>query len=80
MALRVGGVSAFSLRMVTAWVFLSAFSLIPFGQQWLQFSHDPMPLARRLVVPARPAGTEGWSEEQLRELVTRDGMIGCAAA
>ena len=31
---------------------------------------------RYLVVPMRPAGTEGWSEEQLAELVTRDFMIG----
>jgi len=31
---------------------------------------------RYLVVPMRPAGTEGWSEEQLRALVTRDSMIG----
>ena len=27
---------------------------------------------RFLVVPMRPAGTEGWSEERLAELVTRD--------
>jgi nitrile hydratase len=31
---------------------------------------------RYLVIPRRPAGTEGWSEEQLAELVTRDSMIG----
>ncbi len=31
---------------------------------------------RYLVIPQRPAGTEGWSEEQLAELVTRDSMIG----
>ncbi len=31
---------------------------------------------RYLVVPMRPAGTEGWSEEKLAELVTRDSMIG----
>lgn len=31
---------------------------------------------RYLVLPMRPAGTEGWSEEQLVELVTRDSMIG----
>jgi nitrile hydratase len=24
----------------------------------------------------RPPGTEGWSEEQLAELVTRDSMVG----
>jgi nitrile hydratase len=31
---------------------------------------------RYIVVPQRPAGTEGWSEDQLAELVTRDAMIG----
>ncbi|WP_027349524.1 nitrile hydratase subunit alpha [Halotalea alkalilenta] len=31
---------------------------------------------RYLVLPERPAGTDGWSEEQLAELVTRDSMIG----
>ena len=31
---------------------------------------------RYLVVPMRPEGTDGWSEEQLADLVTRDSMIG----
>ena len=31
---------------------------------------------RYMVLPVRPAGTEGWTEEQLAELVTRDSMIG----
>ena len=31
---------------------------------------------RYLVIPQRPADTEGWTEEQLAELVTRDSMIG----
>ena len=31
---------------------------------------------RYLVLPERPPGTEGWSEEQLAEIVTRDAMIG----
>jgi nitrile hydratase len=31
---------------------------------------------RFLVLPMRPAGTEGWSEAQLAEIVTRDSMIG----
>ncbi len=35
---------------------------------------------RFLVLPMRPAGTEGWSEEQLAELVTRDSMIGTGLA
>jgi nitrile hydratase len=35
---------------------------------------------RYLVIPMRPAGTEGWSEQQLAELVTRDSMIGTGLA
>ena len=31
---------------------------------------------RYLVVPMRPGGTDGWPEEQLARLVTRDSMIG----
>ena len=33
---------------------------------------------RYLVIPERPAGTEGLEEEALAALVTRDGMIGTA--
>jgi nitrile hydratase subunit alpha len=35
---------------------------------------------RFLVVPMRPAGTDGWSEEALAKLVTRDSMIGTGLA
>ena len=35
---------------------------------------------RYLVVPARPAATEGWDEEALAELVTRNSMIGTGVA
>jgi len=35
---------------------------------------------RFIVLPMRPAGTEGWSEEQLADLVTRDSMIGTRLA
>jgi len=35
---------------------------------------------RYLVVPQRPQGTEGFSEEQLAALVTRDSMIGTGLA
>jgi nitrile hydratase len=35
---------------------------------------------RYLVIPMRPAGTEGLSEAQLAELVTRDSMIGTGLA
>jgi nitrile hydratase len=31
---------------------------------------------RFIVLPMRPAGTDGWSEEKLASLVTRDSMIG----
>ncbi|MEX0842352.1 MAG: nitrile hydratase subunit alpha [Xanthobacteraceae bacterium] len=31
---------------------------------------------RYLIVPMRPKGTEGWSEEKLASIVTRDCMIG----
>ena len=31
---------------------------------------------RFLVLPMRPEGTDGWSEEQLAELVSRDSMVG----
>jgi nitrile hydratase len=31
---------------------------------------------RYLVLPQRPAGTDGWTEEELATLVTRDSMIG----
>lgn len=35
---------------------------------------------RYLVLPRRPAGTDGWSEERLADLVTRDSMIGTGLA
>jgi nitrile hydratase len=35
---------------------------------------------RYLVLPMRPVNTEGWSEEQLAKLVTRDSMIGTGLA
>jgi nitrile hydratase len=35
---------------------------------------------RFMVVPRRPEGTEGWSEEQLAKLVTRDSMVGTGLA
>jgi nitrile hydratase len=33
---------------------------------------------RYMVLPERPAGTEGWTEERLAALVSRDSMIGAA--
>ena len=35
---------------------------------------------RYLVLPMRPEGTDGWSEDQLARLVTRDSMIGTGLA
>jgi nitrile hydratase subunit alpha len=35
---------------------------------------------RYLVLPARPEGTEGWSEDDLAALVTRNAMIGVETA
>jgi nitrile hydratase len=35
---------------------------------------------RYLVIPERPEGTDGMSEEELAELVTRDSMIGTGLA
>ena len=42
--------------------------------------HDSTADLRFIVVPERPAGTEGWSEERLARLVTRDSLIGVARA
>ncbi|MBX9458242.1 MAG: nitrile hydratase subunit alpha [Rhizobium sp.] len=35
---------------------------------------------RYLVIPERPAGTDGWTEEALAGLVSRDAMIGTGVA
>jgi nitrile hydratase len=40
--------------------------------------HDSTADMRYLVLPMRPAGTDGWSEERLASIVTRDCMIGVA--
>lgn len=40
--------------------------------------HDSTADMRYLVLPARPDGTEGWSEERLAAIVNRDSMIGTA--
>ena len=33
---------------------------------------------RFMVMPMRPEGTEGWTEDQLAEIITRDSLIGVA--
>jgi nitrile hydratase len=40
--------------------------------------HDSNADMRYMVLPMRPAGTEGWDEQRLAELVTRDCLIGVA--
>lgn len=42
--------------------------------------HDSSADMRYLVMPRRPDGTDGWSEEELARLVTRDSMIGVRPA
>jgi len=38
--------------------------------------HDSTADIRYLVLPVRPEATEGWTEEDLAKLVTRDSLIG----
>jgi len=40
--------------------------------------HDSNADMRYMVLPMRPAGTNGWSEQRLAALVTRDCLIGVA--
>lgn len=40
--------------------------------------HDATAELRYMVIPVRPAGTEGWDEAHLATLVTRDCLIGTA--
>lgn len=40
--------------------------------------HDSTADLRYIVLPMRPKGTRGWSEEKLASIVTRDCMIGTA--
>jgi nitrile hydratase len=42
--------------------------------------HDSTADMRYMVAPKRPVGTDGWSEQALTALVTRDSMIGVALA
>lgn len=41
---------------------------------------DSLTEVRYLVIPERPVGSEGMSEEELAELVTRDSMVGVGLA
>ena len=40
--------------------------------------HDSNADMRYIVLPMRPKGTEGWSEDKLASIVTRDCMVGVA--
>jgi hypothetical protein len=40
--------------------------------------HDSTADMRYMVLPMRPAGTDGWDEQRLAALVTRDALIGVA--
>jgi thiocyanate hydrolase gamma subunit len=40
--------------------------------------HDSNQKSRFMVMPMRPEGTQGWTEDQLAAIVTRDAMIGVA--
>jgi len=40
--------------------------------------HDSTADMRYMVLPMRPAGTQGWDEAQLASIVSRDSMIGVA--
>jgi nitrile hydratase len=42
--------------------------------------HDSTSDVRWMVLPRRPAGTEGWSEEELARLVTIESLVGTAPA
>ena len=42
--------------------------------------HDSTADCRYLVVPERPEGTDGWTEEELARCVTRDSMVGVCLA
>ena len=42
--------------------------------------HDSTSDVRWMVLPRRPRGTDGWSEEELARLVTIDSLVGTAAA
>jgi nitrile hydratase len=48
------------------------------SEMGLELGADVQIMVRWLVLPERPAGTEGWSEEQLASLVTREAMVGVA--
>jgi nitrile hydratase subunit alpha len=58
---------------------LAEFGVTPLPGQAVRV-HDSTADLRYMVIPMRPAGTEGWPEEALARLVTRDSLLGAGAA
>jgi len=56
---------------------LAEFGLVISEQTQIRV-HDSSADMRYMVLPMRPAGTEGWSEERLAGLVNRDCLLGVA--
>jgi nitrile hydratase len=56
---------------------LAEFGLVIPGDQEVRV-HDSTADLRYIVLPRRPDGTDGWTEDRLASLVTRDCMIGTA--
>ena len=40
--------------------------------------HDSTADTRYMVLPERPEGTQGWSEQELFDIITRDALVGVA--
>jgi nitrile hydratase len=57
---------------------LAEFGLV-LAEQTRIVVHDTSAESRHLVLPLRPAGTDGLGEAELAALVTRSGLIGTAA-
>lgn len=49
---------------------------VQLGEQVDVRVHDSTAELRYMILPQRPPGTEGWSEEKLAALITRDSLIG----
>jgi nitrile hydratase subunit alpha len=58
---------------------LADFGITPSGDKEIRV-WDSTAENRYLVLPEPPPGTDGWNEEQLAALVTRDSMIGTGLA
>ena len=70
--------SAYRSRMIREPRRLLSEMGLPLGESVRIQVWDSISEIRYLVLPERPEGSEGFSEEQLADLVTRDSMIGVA--